>query len=242
MVWAAGLEPIAVPDESNLVCKAARELAQAIGRTEDESVRIVVEKSVPAQTGLGGGSSDAAAVLVAMANLWGLQPDDGRLEQVARSLGADVAFFLHGGCALLDGAGDTFVHALDPSKKAVAIVKPEGGVSTAAAYATFDDDPGEVPASMLAEVNDARNAEEIPLFNNLAPASEKLYDVLAEVREFAGGFSGVEGVLLCGSGSGTFAVCDSYEAAQSVSSAALARGWWARATSFTSLGAAILPG
>lgn len=239
--WAAGLEPLAIADEDNLACRAVRALAQEIGRMQDEVIRVVIEKKIPHQTGLGGGSADAAAALVGAANLWGLVPSDERIEAVARQLGADVAFFLYGGCALLEGAGDEFSHSLQPSKQTVVVVKPEGGVSTREAYETFDTLAPDIPAELLEQATKAQEASQVPLFNNLAAASEQLHGQLASVRDFLEAQAGVQGVLLCGSGAGTFAVCESYEVGQAVSAAAQARGWWARCTSFTSLAASVLP-
>lgn len=240
--WSAGLDPLVISDEDNLACKAVRALAEAIGRVEDEAFRLVIDKKIPHQTGLGGGSADAAAALLGAASLWDLDLADKRIEQTARQLGADVAFFIHGGCALLEGTGDAFVRSLEPSKKALAIIKPEGGVSTAQAYATFDSLAPEVPSDALDQIAQAASASDVPLFNNLAAASEQLHDQLAEVRAFASSRPGVEGVLLCGSGAGTFAVCESYDAAAALATAAQAHGWWARTTSFTSVGASVLPG
>ncbi|MBQ9022271.1 MAG: 4-(cytidine 5'-diphospho)-2-C-methyl-D-erythritol kinase [Eggerthellaceae bacterium] len=239
--WAAGLEPAEIADEDNLACKAVHALAAAIGRSEDECIRIVIEKKIPHQTGLGGGSADAAAALVGAANLWGLLPEDERIEEVARSLGADVAFFIYGGCALLEGAGDVFEHTLEPMKQTLVIVKPDGGVSTKEAYAAFDTLSPSIPDDLLSTARAARRANEVPLFNNLAAASETLHDELSEVRSFLQHYPGVEGVLLCGSGAGTFAVCENYEVGQALSAAAQSRGWWARSTSFASLAASILP-
>ena len=239
--WAAGLDPIAIPDEANLACKAVHALAQATGRVQDEVVRIVIEKKIPHQTGLGGGSADAAAALVGAAELWGLAPDDERIERTAVGLGADVAFFLHGGCALLQGAGDEFVHALQPSKNAVVVAKPEGGVSTSEAYRAFDELAPGLPEDVHQQACKAPSAAAVPLFNNLAPASETLHAQLGHVHDFLAAAPGVTGVLLCGSGAGTFAVCESYEAGQALSAAAQAQGWWARCTSFSSLAASVLP-
>ena len=128
-----GLAMLDVPVESNIVAKAVRLLAEKLGRTADETVVACLEKHIPAEAGLGGGSSDAAAALLGAAHLWGVPADDPRIEEAARSLGADVAFFLHGGCACFTGVGDAFDHALAPMNGNVVLVKPEGGVSTAAA-------------------------------------------------------------------------------------------------------------
>lgn len=193
-----------------------------------------IEKAVPFQAGSGGASADAAAALVGLAAMQGIDSSDAALEAVARHLGTDVAFFLHGGCAYLEGVGDTFIHDLRPMKKAVALIKPEGGVLTAQAYATFDANPQPVPAELASAVKEAADADEVPLFNNLAPAAEKLMPQLAEVRAWLSGFEGVRSELLCGSGACTFAVCDDFAAACAVVAAACKQGWWARATSFGS--------
>lgn len=228
---------IVVPEissEDNIACKAVRALAAKTGRLDDCAIEIRIEKNVPAQAGLGGGSSDAAAALVGASQLWGLAPDDPAIEQTAREIGADVAFFLHGGCAYLEGTGGSFVRGLAPSKRSVALVKPEGGVSTGAAYRAFDENPLFVPSDMAAQMADASSADDVPLFNNLAAASEALMPQLAEIKTWLEGLSGVEGALLCGSGSCTFAVCDSFASACQVVAQARQRGFWARTTSFGS--------
>ncbi|MBO4351868.1 MAG: 4-(cytidine 5'-diphospho)-2-C-methyl-D-erythritol kinase [Eggerthellaceae bacterium] len=228
---------IAIPEissEDNIACKAVRALAAKVGRLDDLALEIRIEKNGPAQAGLGGGSSDAAAALVGAAQLWGLAPGDPAIEQAACEIGADVAFFLHGGCAYLEGTGGTFGRGLAPSKRSVALVKPDGGVSTGAAYRTFDEDPQLVSPDIAAQVANADIADEVPLFNNLAAASETLMPQLAEIRTWLEELPGVEGALLCGSGSCTFAVCDSFASACQVVAQARQRGLWARTTSFGS--------
>ena len=211
-------------------------LAERLGRADaDVGIEIRIEKNVPAQGGLGGGSSDAAAALLGAAHLWGVAPDDPAVEETARQLGSDVAFFLHGGCSYYEGTGDEFVHALEPSKRAVALVKPEGGVSTAAAYRTFDESPQPVPEGLADQVRAAATADEIALFYNLAPASEALMPELADIRRWLVAQPGLQDALLCGSGATSFAVCDDFAVACNVVAAARKRGWWARATSFGSI-------
>ena len=229
---------IAVPDlpsEDNIACKAVSKLAAKTGRLDDCALEIRIEKNIPSQAGLGGGSSDAAAALVGAAQLWGLSPDDPAIEETAREIGADVAFFLHGGCAYLEGTGGTFVHALSPSKRSVALVKPEGGVSTGAAYRTFDEAPQLAPPALSEQVASAAEADSVPLFNNLAPASETLMPQLGEIRTWLESLPGVEGALLCGSGSCTFAVCADFATACDVVAKARKHGLWARTSSFGSV-------
>ena len=236
MVAGSGIEVPQIASEDNLAAKAVVRLAEDLQLPPAEmNLEIRIEKNIPAQAGLGGGSSDAAAALAGAAALWGVDPDDERIEAVARTLGADVAFFLHGGCAYLEGTGDAFVHALEPSRKSVVLVKPEGGVSTAEAYRRFDESPSYIDVSRAAQVRAATAADDIEPFNNLALASERIMPELAEVREWLDRDPRTQGSLLCGSGAATFALCEDFQAACALVAQARARGWWARTTA---LGAA----
>ncbi|MCI8468013.1 MAG: hypothetical protein HFJ75_00650 [Eggerthellaceae bacterium] len=250
-----------IPARDNIVFRAADLLARAVAWEVPTAIDVRLEKAIPHQAGLGGGSSDAAAMLLALARAWGLPDDDPKLEIVASVLGADVAFFLHGGCALLDGQGERFVHALAPMKRAVVLVKPPVGVSTARAYAAFDAAPVVVDPAVLQEACAAQDAADVPLVNNLAPAAESLWSdgpdaadaadggasprpaasPLVEVRTWLAAQPGVDDVLLCGSGAATFAVTDDFAVACRVAAAAQARGWWARATTFSGIRAAVMP-
>ncbi|MEF9875541.1 MAG: 4-(cytidine 5'-diphospho)-2-C-methyl-D-erythritol kinase [Gordonibacter sp.] len=235
-----GLAPLDVPPQDNLVYRAIMRLAERLGRTQRETIEVHLEKHIPAQAGLGGGSSDAAAALVGAARLWDVPGDHPALEEVARSLGSDVAFFLHGGCACFGGAGELFEQALAPMKKQLVLIKPDEGVSTAAAYRAFDECPQLVDAALEQTARQAAQAQEVPLFNNLAPAAERLLPLLADVRVWTCAQPGVEDVLLCGSGSTTFAVCVDFDAACRLSASARQRGWWARTTAFGSVKAAVM--
>ena len=237
-----GVAPLDVAPEDNIAAKAVRLLAELVGRSADESMRIIIEKHIPAQAGLGGGSSDAAAALVGAAHLWGIDPEDGRIEEAARSLGADVAFFLRGGCACFTGVGDAFHHALKPMTSSIVLVKPEGGVSTKDAYRVFDEDPQAIGEADWDAAFSAADAGQVPLRNNLVRASERLLPALADVREWLDGRDGeVEDALMSGSGAATFAVCRDFQAACRVVAAARERGWWARTTTFGPSRAAIVP-
>ena len=225
-----------VPDiapADNIASKAILALARRLGR-DDAAVEVRIEKNIPVQGGLGGGSSDAAAVLVGAAQLWGVGAADPAIEQTAQELGSDVAFFLRGGCSCYEGTGEVFVRALEPSKRCVALVKPAGGVSTAEAYRTFDDNPLPVAADVAENARLVRRGQDVRLFNNLAPASELLMPQLGDIRMWLAAQDGVEDVLLCGSGATTFAVCADFAVACKVVADARKRGFWARSTSFGS--------
>jgi 4-diphosphocytidyl-2-C-methyl-D-erythritol kinase len=125
-------------------------------------------------------------------------------------------------------------------KRTVVLVKPEGGVSTAAAYHAFDEGPAAVPPEVAINANEALCADDLQLFNNLAPAAEQLMPELADVRDWLEDQPGVEGALLCGSGATTFAVCDAFATATRIVADARQRGWWARVTSFAPIRAQVV--
>ena len=111
-----GLAPLDVDPQDNIVVKAILKLAEAFGRTlgEEETMRVHLEKRIPVQAGLGGGSSDAAAALLGSAVLWGESVLDPRIKEVAAQLGAAEVFFLQGGRALDAGIGGFAVCAPQP--------------------------------------------------------------------------------------------------------------------------------
>jgi len=239
-----GLEDLEIDTEDNLAVRAIRLLAQKLGRDQgqghNETFRIRIEKHIPFEAGLGGGSSNAAAALVGAAHFWGVEPAAPEVIAAASELGSDVCFFLYGGCVCLTGTGEKYSHRLDPMKGSVVLVKPDKGVSTREAYRVFDKEPPPIPADVAQSATTVQRAQEVPLFNNLAPAAESLCLELASVRAWLEDQPGVESVLLCGSGAASFAVCENFDAACKIVAAAQLQGWWARATSFSSLKASFV--
>jgi 4-diphosphocytidyl-2-C-methyl-D-erythritol kinase len=127
-------------DASNLVWKAAGALWKALGRTGDIRDTVVqIDKKIPIEAGLGGGSADAAAALTALGRLWGGAPLS-LLREVGATIGADVPFFLSGGTALGLGRGEEIYPLVDLPPHFVVLVRPPFGVSTAEAYAWYDED------------------------------------------------------------------------------------------------------
>lgn len=127
-------------DRGNLVWQAASCLWKALGRSGEPCDAVVtIDKKIPMQAGLGGGSADAAAALLSLARLWGGAPLT-LLREVGSSIGADVSFFLSGGTALGLGLGEEIYPLVDLPPHWIVIVHPPFGVSTAEAYAWYDDD------------------------------------------------------------------------------------------------------
>lgn len=126
-------------DSSNLIWRAAQALWRALRRPgQVRDVVIQLDKRIPMQGGLGGGSADAAATLMALARLWGIPVRPAQLADVAATLGADVPFFLSGGTALGLGRGDEIYPLADLPRHWIVLVIPGFGVSSAEAYRWWD--------------------------------------------------------------------------------------------------------
>lgn len=234
------IDPLLIKAEENIAYKAVVELAKALGRTQDETIEMILNKVIPAEAGLGGGSSNAAAALVGAATLWGVGVEDERVQEVASRLGADVSFFLKGGCARLSGKGDVFEAQLEPRSGFVLLVRPDAGVSTGKAYAAFDEDPVLPSSEYLSSIAALDAAADVSLYNNLEKAACSVTPVVAQVLEWGRAAAGEENVVLCGSGSAVCCIFDNYQAACEASVEARKHEWWTRVTSFSPLGAAIM--
>ena len=238
---------LCVLPERTTTWKAAVLLANKLGVSPDVSIDVQVH--IPEKAGLGGSSADAAATLYLLAQRWGVDPLDPLVVEVAKTVGADVAFFLEPRPSLMLGAGDTLVETYTSTVDApLAIVLPaETGVVTKEAYDQFDassiaPDSYENLSALLRDVGqDAAGMEPAPdnaaageqfiqqvaslLFNNLAPAAKSLKPQVAEVEEWLKAQSGVLGAQVSGSGSSSFALCESQDAADAIAAAAQAKGW-----------------
>ena len=121
-------------DERNLVTKAAMVL---LGDAP-HGVEMHLEKQIPSQAGMGGGSADCAAALLGIRKVLGLNVSDAALHSIAAKLGADVPFFLVGGTVLAEGIGDVLT-PLDPMPKRILVIaKGSEGISTPMAYKQID--------------------------------------------------------------------------------------------------------
>ena len=121
-------EPLPAED---LVVRAARALQSASGTSL--GVHIGLEKRIPSQAGMGGGSSDAASCLLALQRLWGVRLPPAELQALALQLGADVPFFLCGGHAWVEGVGEKITPLTLPAARFV-VVKPSAGLPTDAIF------------------------------------------------------------------------------------------------------------
>lgn len=190
---------VALPAQ-DLITRAAKLLQSHTGCTD--GVHIAVEKQIPAQAGMGGGSSDAASCLLALNRLWALKLDLTTLATLGLQLGADVPFFLRGRNAWVEGIGEK-ITPLDLSPAHFWVVKPPRGIETSRIFAHPD-------------LKRDTNAATISVFaadpygfghNDLQPVAQALCPEVTQAIQTLND-AGMK-AKMTGSGSAVFAHCES---------------------------------
>lgn len=214
-----------IPLEQNLIFKAAGLLREVCGI--ETGAKISLKKNIPMGAGLGGGSSDAAAALLGLNELWSLRLSTADLDKIAEQLGSDVPFFLHGPISYAYGRGEHLSSCKAEKTLHILLVKPTFHISTAWAYRTLAetraskrDEELDIKDPELtkkaAKVNNIRHF--IRLFeraelrglngvvlNDLESIVIKYFPVIAEIKDKLTGL-GAEFSLMSGSGSTVFGV------------------------------------
>lgn len=238
-------------DDRNLALRAAKLLAQTAGVTA--GVHLDIRKGVPVAGGMGGGSADAAAALVACDALWGTQLGSRGLTDLAARLGADVPFALHGGTAVGTGRGDVLTPALARGRFDWVLVPSENGLSTPEVYGRLDelrthdalaDDPLqllEVPAAVLQALRAGDARELAPVMMNDLEAAAVVDRPDIELTLGDGVRMGALTGIVSGSGPTTAFLCAGPEAARTVQDELRATGRQALHVHGPVPGAQILP-
>jgi 4-diphosphocytidyl-2-C-methyl-D-erythritol kinase len=193
----------------DLSLRAARALQQASGSSFGADISVL--KSVPWGAGMGGGSSDAATVLLALNRLWNLNWPRARLLDLAAPLGADVPFFVGGDNAFVEGIGEQLT-PIEWAPRRYAVVKPAESLETAGIFSHPDLARDTEPATLvgsLASMNAERESKAgNPAFghNDLQPIAQALCPAIAEVAQWLESRFGNS--RMTGSGSAVFARVD----------------------------------
>jgi 4-diphosphocytidyl-2-C-methyl-D-erythritol kinase len=226
------------PADDNLVLRAARALAERIPRPR--LGRFHLFKRLPVAAGLGGGSSDAAAALRALANANGLAGDDETLWDAARATGADVAVCLDPRARLMRGIGDRIGPALELAPMPALLVNPGVAVPTPQVFARLGLARGQTAAfGPVPELSDPRRPADVfaalrAARNDLQPSAEAIAPEISEVLAALSEGDGVRLARMSGSGATCFALyADRRAAARAARAIKAARPrWWVRATYF----------
>jgi len=193
-------------DESNLVMRAMLLFAERTGSTQRLHCRLL--KRIPAQAGLGGGSSDAATALHAANRLAGFPASEDELIRWGGELGSDVSFFLSRGTAYCTGRGE-LVEPVAPLQPARCwLIKPQIGLSTPQVFGALglsagEELPGADPQELLDQFSDS--VDDAPYINDLEPPAFSLVPLLAELHADLGRL-GFTAVMMSGSGTTFFCI------------------------------------
>ena len=213
-------------DEMNLAYKAAAGLREATGTSK--GARIEIEKNIPVAAGLGGGSSNAAVTLMALAKLWQVELDDREIIRLAAILGSDVPFFLIGGTALGIGRGEDVSPIEQIRSDHLLLVNPGFAVSTRDAYEnlsrlTRSEASSRIPFTLRA----ARGIRELPLeaSNDLEEVVLGVHPEIAEVKRRLVSL-GARHALMSGSGATVFGVFDNSQLTEQAASEMRVLGYW----------------
>ncbi len=217
----------------NLVMRAARSLAEAAGIEAGAAIHLV--KRLPIASGIGGGSSDAAATLSALCALWRIDPDPSDLARIGLALGADVPVCLAAHAARLQGIGDrvTRIAALPPCP--IVLVNPGIGLATPAVFKARRG-PFSVPNGpdffQSAPPSDAASLAErlAPYPNDLTAAAIDHVPAIAEILDRLAALPGARLARMSGSGATCFALFDTAADADAAAAILATHGWWAIAT------------
>lgn len=198
----------------NLVVRAAERLKEVsrcpLGAT------IALHKAIPAQAGLAGGSSDAAATLTALDQLWDLRLPPDRLDAVAGEIGSDVAFFRHAPAAVCRGRGERVEPLRMTEALHFVLVCPPLGLSTAEVYRNLTPPERPRPLGPVLEALVAGRPDALGrgLYNRLQPVAERLQPALVRVKDALARLGpSLDGYLMSGSGSAYFGLARNHEAA-----------------------------
>lgn len=205
--------PLIPVDESNLILRAALALRQRHQPNKGASIHL--EKVIPVEGGLGGGSSNAAIALIGLAHLWRIETNKQELTEIGAGLGADIPFFFTGGTALGTGLGTQVRPIKEVATRRLLIIKPEARVSTAEAYkslraAALTKADSAIILSISRADEQFTDSHPNALHNDFEPV---VFQQKPEIERARNALleAGAEGALLAGSGSSVFGVFENQE-------------------------------
>ena len=213
-------------DERNIAYKAAKLFFESVGLSSGCTIHI--KKGIPSQAGMGGGSTDAAAVLYCLNRLTGEKLSDNELAAMGKKLGADVPFFFTGGTAYVGGIGEEITPLPDWSGRILVIAKGTEGVSTGEAYARIDALTEPVHPDTKGLVNAIKNAPDtaFSFFGNLFEQAVQLSEVSALKLDMLS--MGALSSLMTGSGSAVFGLFSDRATAEICAGMLRVKGYFAQ--------------
>ena len=197
--------------------RAARLLQEAVPEKAGLGCRMVLKKKIPMGAGLGGGSGNAAGVLMGLNQLWDMQLKPDELSRIAAQLGSDIPFFLCAPSALGQGRGERLTPLQPPKKFHVILAFPRVSMATAEVYQelNFDLTKNSKNINILREFFSKSNIASLGanLHNDLESVVFKRLPVVASIKQKLDSLN-ADGTLLSGSGSAVFGIFEDSQMAQ----------------------------
>ena len=221
--------------DDNLIVRAAAALRDRF--QVEQGIRVRLEKRIPIKAGCGGASSNAAVTLLALNRLWQLKLGVGELLEIAAKLGADVPFFLLGGCVQATGTGTTLspvANAVEPARRHLIVITPRAGISTPEAYNAFDSaalttkNANPILSVSQSEANPGHSQPWTPQASLKNDFESVIFDIEPEIRRTKETLlqAGALGALLAGSGSSVFGIfADEEDQQRAANEIQLEAGW-----------------
>ena len=215
-VWASSNLRFIPGDERNLAVRAALRFLEAVGE-QGQGLQIDLRKQIPVGAGMGGGSSDAAAVLRALNRMYGSPFDRKGLEELAQQIGSDVAFCVAGGTALAEGRGEKLTDLPAMPDASFVICKPSFSISTPELYKKLDSAPVRIHPDTPGLLNAVREGDLRALCRRMYNVFEEIDDRrLRTVAQIKGRLLDYRalGAMMTGTGSAVFGVFEQEEDAR----------------------------
>ncbi|MEG1996517.1 MAG: 4-(cytidine 5'-diphospho)-2-C-methyl-D-erythritol kinase [Oscillospiraceae bacterium] len=191
---------------TNTAFKAAMSFFEKCNIT-DFGVNISIKKNIPSQSGMGGGSADAAAVLIGLNKLFNTNMTSSQLADIGKEIGADIPFCIYGGTALVQGIGEKVILLAPLPHCYIAIAKPKKGVCTKHAFAKFDSLASCEHPNIKLLIDEIANADINKVAKSMGHVLEAVCDVqeVFKIKEEMTSMGAI-GAMMSGSGSTVFGI------------------------------------
>lgn len=216
-------KPYLPTDERNLAYRAAKIMAERANPKPKGKLTIRISKRIPVAAGLGGGSSNAAAVMTALNKLWKIRLNTWQLCELGTQLGADIPFLVlvHNTgyeCAYCRETGEKMTALKRGLKKHIVLAKPAFGVSTKEVFGGIDSCEIHERPDLKALIGGLKTGEDEEVLPNMINVLEEYtlshYDEVRKLKEKMKASSGVKHVVMSGSGPTVFAIYETYKDAK----------------------------
>lgn len=204
-------------DQNNLIYKAAKLLMDTAGISDTKGVCITLEKHIPIAAGMAGGSTDAAAALLGINELYEIGYDVDKLKELGVKIGADVPYCIQGGTALAEGIGEVLSELPTPPACHLVIAKPDINVSTKFVYENLRANELESHPDIDGMIEGLEKGDLKAITDRLANVLETVtvpaYPIIDEIKQSMLD-AGAEGALMSGSGPTVFGIFTELEKAK----------------------------